>query len=664
MKPAALRFEAISKPARCALAAITLLALGLRLHHLGGASPWIDEITVISFAAPPKTPGEIVRAIFDARLTGFTGQHMPMQYVLANLMLRTESGASLTDLAARVRLPFALFGALTVPLLMLLMRDLYGARASGWTGLLAAISFFHIYQSRDATSYGPLLFFQAVSMCAAIRLGAQAGPPTGSAARWAALLLIGLVGMFFTHMISWFFAATLGLLAFISVAARVRRKDPSAPVWSGPLVMMAVIVLAAMPFLPFPLAAAGGAGVVADVREPLTFDLFAYQLAAFGWGRGEGRMAAFALALGWGIFAAWRRAPRAWFAAHAALVVVPTLIFFAVLMRDFYPRYLAVVFLPFIAFAGIGLADVHERLAARSALAGRVVAVAATALLALWHRAPFQTLYAIRDKLMPFSITRDWIIEHVPPGGLYMWRNGYFLREVPGALATPGRQAVYADHPNAGIPREVYAWRSDQARDVFRRYPETVLITEPPTSAFYPHQELWNWTTQFPNSARFHDPTLAKLWRWGFSPHGYKMQDMAAFVARWRTPEEIWRERMQAGRPSIWPTGAGWRYAQTREGIVLAAPTAEDARLALALPAPASYVVRARGAAPASGRLSIWLVRGGQWVRLSEEQVGKSDGWQAQWGPWDLAPGDQLAVKTLAGPPNFLFVYDFEIVTP
>jgi hypothetical protein len=642
--------------------AASLLALILRLYQLGGASPWIDEITVVSFAAPPKTPGEIIRAIFEARLKGFTGQHMPMQYVLANLVL-PEGGASLTDVAARVRLPFALFGALTIPLIALATRDVYGVRAGVWTALLVAISFFHVYQSRDATSYGPLLFFHALSLCAAIRLGASTGPVSRETLRWAALLFVGLVGMFFTHLISWFFAATVGLLAFLSLAVRILKKDPTAPIWSGPALMLVVIACAALPFLQFPLAAAGGAGIVDDVRENPTFDLFAYQLAAFGWGRGSGRMAAFAVALCWGVYAASRRASRSWFIAHIALIVVPAIIFFVVLMRDFFPRYLSVIFIPFIAFAGIALADIQERLAARSVVAGRLFAIAALAILALYHRAPFETLYAIRDKLMPFSIARDWIMANVPEGGLYMWRNGYFMREVPGALDTPGRQAVYADHPNAGIPREVYARRSDLARDVFRRFPETFLITEPATSAFYLHHELWNWTTQFPHSVQFYDPTLAKLWKWGFSPHGYRTRDMATFVARWRTQHEILDELTRTGRPFAWPTGPGWRYAQTREGIVLASPSAEDARLMTAIPSPGPYRLRARGKAPASGRISIWLIRGGQWTRLSEELVNKSDGWQADWGPWELAPGDQLSLKTLGGPPQFLFVYDFDLVT-
>lgn len=646
------------------LLGLAALAFLLRLHALGGATPWIDELTVMSYAASSKSPAEIVRSIYAAGLKGFTGQHMPMQYVLANLMQTEGTGATLAETAARVRLPFALFGACTIPLVFLLVRDVYGARAGGWAGLFVAISFFHVYQSRDATSYGPLLFFQSAALWAAIRLMSISSSPNRRAWPWAGLFGIGLAGMFFTHLISWFFAATLGLLAVGVLAPRLRKKNPSRPLWSGPMLVVALIALAALPFINFPLAAAAGAGLVDDVREPLTFNLIAYQFAAFGWGRGDGRLAAFLIVLGWGIVAAWRRVPRGWFLGHAALVIVPTLIFFIVLMRDFHPRYLAVIFIPFTAFAAVGAADVQERISAKRPAAGLAFAVVLIAALAAWHQAPFRTMYAIRDKLMPFSITRDWILQNVPPGGLYMWRNGYFLREVPGALQTPGRQAVYADHPNKGIPRAEFARRSEVARDVFRRFPETVLITEPANGEFYDHLDLWTWTEQFPNSARFHDPTLAKLWRWGFSPHGYKMTDMAAFTARWRTPSEIWTERMRAARPSVWPTGSGWRYAQTREGIVLAAPTADDARLMVAIPAPARYALRARGTAPGSGRLSLWLVRGGQWSRLSEELIGRSEGWQATWGPWDLQPGDQLALKPLNEQANFLFIYDFELVTP
>lgn len=657
------RTRTFSKGDWVLLAAITALGFLLRFYNLGGATPWIDEITILSYAAPPKTPASIVKDIYERNLRGFTGQHMPMQYVLANLAIQGAQPTSVDQLAARTRTPFAFFGALTIPIVFVAVRALYGPLAAGWAALLTALSFFHVYQSRDATSYGPLLFFQSLAFWGAIRLFMLDGKLDRRAWGWGAVFFVGMLGMFFTHLISWFFGATLGALALGSLVLRWKSGNSSAAIQSGPTLLIALLAIAALPFLQFPLAAASGAGIVDDVPERVTVGLLAYQFAAFGWGREEGRLTAFSLAWLWGAIVLWRRGGPKTAVAHLAMIAIPTAIFFGVLMRDFFPRYLAVVFLPFVCIAAVGLGDIQERISSRIRMGGPVFAAVVLLVLALWHVEPFRTLYAIRDKLMPFSIARDWIMKNVPEGGLYMWRNGYFLREVPGALPTPGRSAAYADHPNKGIPREEFARRSLVARDTFRRFPEAVLISEPPTDAFYPHQDLWTWTEEFPHVEVFHDPTLSKLWRWGFSPHGYKMDDMAAFKARWRRREEIYAERFASGRPSAWPTGAGWRYLQTREGITLATPAGEECRLAMALQQPGAYSLRVTGTAPASGRLSLWRIHKGQWTRLGEVVVGKSDGYQAVWGPYELEPGDQIALKPLNTQVSFLFIYDFVLVS-
>lgn len=644
---------------------VTILGIVLRFHALDRATLWIDELTILSFAAPPKTPGGIVREIYEAELRGFTGQHMPMQYVLANLALRWAKTDSTESLARRARFPFALFGVLTIPLVFWAAGPALGRRAAAWSAFLVACSFFHVYQSRDATSYGPLLFFQTLALGGAARLLPLANIRLGVAGDWPAIAAfsIGMIGMFFTHLITWFFGATLGLLAalvlargFVAPSAGHRRD--------GAWIVLCLLALTALPFLKFPLAAAGGAGITHDVREPLSLELAIYQLAAFGWGRGGGRLTTFLSVWAWGWWVLHRRGDRRLMWGLAGLIIIPSVIFFAVLMRDFFPRYLAVVFLPFTAVAGVALADLHERvnrLVTFEKLGSIVFAVSVPGAILLWHRAPYETLFTIKDKLMPFSIAREWILRNVPEGGLYMWRNGYFLREVPGGLPTPGRYAAFADHPNLGIPRAEFERRSMVARDTFRRFPEAVLITEPATSNFYYHLELWTWTEEFPRSERFYDPTLARLWRWGFSPHGYRIKEMTTFTARWRTREDIVRERGLRGEASAWPTGPGWRYLQTREGIVLAAPAAADARVAMTVPAEGRYVLRARGVAPSSGRLTFWRVEKDGWGRLGDGIVTPSDHWKSEWGPWELAPGDEISIQVGGERVPFLLIYDFEI---
>lgn len=645
------------------LATILVASAWLRFHVLGRAAPWIDEITIASFAAPPKTPTSLTREIFAAGLKGFTGQHMPLQYVLANEAQRRAARAAPADGVAILRAPFAWAGVLTVPLFGLLLGRWYGRAAGWWGAVLLGVSFFHVYQSRDATSYAPLLLFQAAAMLGAQGLMAD-GLKSWRSIGHGALLAAGLLGALFTHLTAWFFLLTLGAVAVGAAAwsvLHVRDKNSSLGRALAPALALALLAgLCGLPFLQFPLAAAGGAGgSVGGQAEPLTLDLFLYQVAAFGWGRGDGRLLAFAAAWAWGVVSSSRRSSRGQALVHAALLVLPLILFFSVLKRDFFPRYLAIAYLPFLAYAVFGLADLTERARRWRTWAGLAVSASVLALLVAWHVAPYNTLFAQQDKYMPMSRVRDWLVRTVPEGGLFMWRNGYHMRDVPGALPVPGRQAVYADHPNAGIPREEYARRSAAAKSVFQRFPEAVLLNDPVIDDF---PELWTWpATEFTHREVLREDAVARLWAWGFSPHGVRQKEAPWFIGCHRTREEIVQARQASGAPSAWPTGQGWLYRQTSGGETLVAPVKSGAPLAVVVPRPGLYGLACRGIVQAPVRLSLWRVRGGSWEKLGEDVVGASQAWRSQWGPWELQPGDQLAWTAFPEGEPLLYVYDFEL---
>jgi hypothetical protein len=641
-------------------------AIWLRTHALDASVLWIDEITIASYGAPPKSAGQIVRDIYADEFKGFTGQHMPFQYVLANWAQRHLRSLNEPGGLTAFRLPFALLGALTVPLFGLFLRRVFGPSAGWWGGVLLTLSFFHVYQSRDATSYGPLLFFQALALWSGWRCW-EHRRLDARALKWAALFAAGLLGAFFTHLTAWFFALAVGVASVGAALWRWWRRKQGAdiPGSDAPLLALAgLTAVCALPFLKFPLAAAAGVGNVGGVREALTWDLLVYQMACFGWGREDGRLAAFTLVWIWGLVVCWRQRARGASMALLLLLALPVVIFVAVLFRNFFPRYLGIVFLPFLAIAAVGLSDLFQRVAAWRPRVAPVFGALLLILLVAWHVPPYRALYAQRDKLMPMSRIQEWVLKTVPDGGLYMWRNGFFMREVPGALPVPNRQVIAADHPSHGVPREVYAYRSAQARDVFRRFPETALIAEPDDGSMYQHQELWTWVYDFPHREALREESIAKLWRWGFSPHGYLMKESATFTGCHRTPAEAYQMKAQEGRPAVWPTGGGWRYAQTREGATLTTPGETDARLAVFVPSSGGFLLRMRGTAQGTGRVSIWRIRDAQWEKLAEETVSRSDQWQAAWGPWDLQPGDQLSIAPMGERPHFVFIHDFELATP
>jgi len=137
------------------LAAITLVALGTRLVGLNSGL-WLDEILslVDSFRVP-----------FSQAWTVFPGdtQH-PLHALLANLC-HSAFGES----AWAVRLPAALFGVASVPMLYLLGREIVDQTDGLLAAGLLAVSYHHVWFSQNARGYTMLLFFALLSTWLLIR---------------------------------------------------------------------------------------------------------------------------------------------------------------------------------------------------------------------------------------------------------------------------------------------------------------------------------------------------------------------------------------------------------------------------------------------------------------------------------------------------------------
>ncbi len=143
------------------LLAATLLAAGLRLHNLGSASFWLDELYNV------RTMNSISEGRWQ--LTKVLGYLPSYAGLLAagvdpSQLDRVDTSgwraAGVTELNAR--LPTALFGIASVPLLALASRRLLGDRAALLLALLLAVSPWHIYWSQAARFYiVQFLFYNA-----------------------------------------------------------------------------------------------------------------------------------------------------------------------------------------------------------------------------------------------------------------------------------------------------------------------------------------------------------------------------------------------------------------------------------------------------------------------------------------------------------------------
>ena len=147
-----------------ALGTITLAAFALRIFRLGRWSFWIDELYSIRHAERIVTNG--IRA---------SDSHHPIYYLLIAPLFRRFGVNEWT-----ARLPAAIIGALTIPILILALTPIIGSSATLILGLILAVSPWHIYWSQNARFYTLTFLLQALALLALYQFG-----ETG---RWESIL--------------------------------------------------------------------------------------------------------------------------------------------------------------------------------------------------------------------------------------------------------------------------------------------------------------------------------------------------------------------------------------------------------------------------------------------------------------------------------------------
>jgi mannosyltransferase len=132
------------------VAALTLLAAGLRLWGLGKQPLWEDEAQTywIALRPPAEIPGTLAHDCSP-----------PLFYFVTHTAIKVLGG---TERA--VRLPSALLGIAAVPLVAAVARGLGGSRWLGIAaGLLLATSPLHIWHSQEARMYALLVLLALAS---------------------------------------------------------------------------------------------------------------------------------------------------------------------------------------------------------------------------------------------------------------------------------------------------------------------------------------------------------------------------------------------------------------------------------------------------------------------------------------------------------------------
>lgn len=125
---------------------LTLMGFGIRLHELSLDSFWIDELITIE-----DSKGDI-ESILDVR------DHPPLLYLLTKASIFTFGESEFT-----VRLPSALIGLFTIPLLIAFGRALNRPLAGILAALLIILSPFHLHHAQEARHYALLLTLSLAS---------------------------------------------------------------------------------------------------------------------------------------------------------------------------------------------------------------------------------------------------------------------------------------------------------------------------------------------------------------------------------------------------------------------------------------------------------------------------------------------------------------------
>ncbi len=250
-----------------ALLLIVLLGLALRLHTLGGDAFIEDEIYTLRVAS-----GDLGSVLGS----GGDPSHPPLWYLLLHIIPGATSGSEFA-----LRLPSAILGTLSLPLLYRVGRPLAGSawrspsappsdartlrlssqvrahERSSWSrtgervGLLAAlfmaVSLFQVFWSQNGRMYAAFTFFSLLSMDAYLRLG------DGRRRTWllyAAATGAGLYTHYFTGLLVAVQVLAYPWLPKGGSSAETPSRGPGAKPATLFLAALALAALAALPLLP------------------------------------------------------------------------------------------------------------------------------------------------------------------------------------------------------------------------------------------------------------------------------------------------------------------------------------------------------------------------------------------------------------------------------
>jgi mannosyltransferase len=145
------------------LVAIMLTGLALRLYSIGSESLWLDE-GFSTLAATQPTLRDVLTFIFREDL------HPPLYYLLLHFWIGWFG-----DSESAMRILSAIFGTLSLPLVVRLGRDMMDRKTASLAALLAAICVYHVFFGQEVRGYSLFALLALLSMVFWVRLFVRPG---------------------------------------------------------------------------------------------------------------------------------------------------------------------------------------------------------------------------------------------------------------------------------------------------------------------------------------------------------------------------------------------------------------------------------------------------------------------------------------------------------
>ena len=380
--------------------ALSLLALALRLHVLGiPSAAFYDELTTLARALAP-TLGDVVRAV-RWQYPPYIDFQPPLYYCIVHAFI----GLGHTDFLAR--LPAALSGALSIPVLYLVGRRLGGRAVGLFAAAALAVNLHHIDASQQTRLYAFYGLASLGTLWALLR--ACDAAPDRRAWAWGLCGLFLAMGLYTSYLaVMWFpvIAGVTGLAYFWPDTRNPEGKTtpPTRAVLYGCALACATALVA---FAPWYAATSGLRGYLlvaaAPNRPPLaqaflqTLDVFSSQYAAFT-GRPElPWLLGVAAGLGLVVGLCTRRRAAVVALFWCAALFLPVW-FKANAVHHFQPRYVLPCLFALLVLAGLLPAALCDKLP--SNLPGRALRLLLPVLLGLALALPSLPVY-------PFYYRRD-----------------------------------------------------------------------------------------------------------------------------------------------------------------------------------------------------------------------------------------------------------------